>query len=58
VLRFLGRFDEAEAQYQRVMEMDRFNPDAYAEMAVLALKQHHKKEAIGLWKRVADAYAW
>jgi tetratricopeptide (TPR) repeat protein len=54
VLRFLGRFDEAEAQYQRVMEMDPFNPDAYAEMAVLALKQRNKKEAIAFWQKVLE----
>ncbi|MEJ2559137.1 MAG: DUF1186 domain-containing protein [Anaerolineae bacterium] len=54
VLRFLGRFAEAEAQYQRVLEMDPFNLDAYTEMAVLALKQRNKKEAMAFWQKVLE----
>jgi tetratricopeptide (TPR) repeat protein len=54
VLRFLGRFDEARAQYQRAMELDPLDPYAYADMATLALKQHNKVEAIAMWQQVLE----
>ena len=54
VLRFLGRFEEARAQYQRAMEVDPLNPHPYVEMSVLALKQRNNSKAISLLERAIE----
>jgi tetratricopeptide (TPR) repeat protein len=54
VLRFLGRFKEARAQYQRAQELDPLNPDGYMEMAVLEIKQRNRMQATRLLEQLIE----
>ncbi len=54
VLRFLGRFEGARAQYQRALELDPLNLHAYADRANLALRQGNKTEALSNWERMLE----
>jgi tetratricopeptide (TPR) repeat protein len=54
VLRFLGRFKEAMAQYQRAQELDPLNPSGYMEMAILEIKQRNRMQATRLLDQVIE----
>jgi tetratricopeptide (TPR) repeat protein len=54
VLKFLGRTDQAKAEYQRAGELDPENPHAWHSLAELAADRGDYAEAIGLWQRVLE----
>ena len=54
VLKFLGRTDQAEAEYRRAGELDPNNPHAWHNLAELAADQGDYAEAIRLWQRVLE----
>jgi tetratricopeptide (TPR) repeat protein len=54
VLKFLGRTDQAEAEYQRAGELDPTNPHVWFNLADLAADRGDYAEAIRLWQRVLE----
>ena len=54
VLEFLGRNDQAEAEYQSAGEIDPQNPHAWHNLAKLAADRGDYAEAIRLWQRVLE----
>jgi tetratricopeptide (TPR) repeat protein len=54
VLKFLGRTDQAEAEYQRAGELDPNNPHVSFNLAELAADRGDYAEAIRLWQRVLE----
>ena len=54
VLKFLGRTDQAEAEYQRAGELDPGNPHVWFNLADLATDREDYAEAIRLWQRVLE----
>lgn len=53
-LKFLGRTDQAEAEYQRAGELDPENPHVWHNLAELAADRGDYAEAIRLWQRVLE----
>ncbi len=54
VLKFLGRTDQAEAEYRRAGELDPNNPHVWHNLAELAAERGDYAEATGLWQRVLN----
>ena len=53
-LKFLGRTDEAEAEYKRAGELDPSNPHPWHGLADLAAERGDYAEAARLWQRVLE----
>ncbi len=54
VLKFLGRADQAEAEYRRAGELDPTNPHVWHNLADLAADRGDYAEAIRLWQRTLE----
>lgn len=54
VLKFLGRADQAEAEYRRAGELAPNNPHVWHNLAELAVEREDYAEAIRLWQRVLE----
>ena len=52
VMRFLGRFDEAEAEYQRAADLDPQDLEALSALAGVTAQQGDFQKATALWKKV------
>lgn len=54
VLKFLGRTEQAEAEYRRAGELEPTHPHVWCNLAELAADRGDHAEAIGLWQRVLE----
>lgn len=54
VLRFLGRDDQADAEYQVALRLDPDEPDIWVNLAQLAGRRRDSGEAIRCWEKVRE----